>query len=70
MCFPEGAVSEAAPIRASAFPVPILGTLLDELDLRRRQIEQGVDARVEQRLQPHDLGGASVVLGAAETERR
>ena len=52
---------------SSHFAVPILRALLDNLDLRRRQVEQVINARIELRLQPHDLG---VVLEHCLDERR
>jgi len=54
----------SAQSSASHLAVPVLRALLDKLDLRRRQIEQGVNARVELRLQPDDLGDAPVVFDA------
>ena len=42
--------------------------LLDNLDLRRRQVEQVINTRIELRLKPHDLGRAR--WRAAEIVRR
>jgi len=55
----------SAQSSASHFAVPVFRALLDELDLSRRQVEQGVNPRVELRLQSDDLDGARLVLGAA-----
>ena len=52
-------------LHRSHFPVPVLRTLPDELNLRRGQVEQRVNAAVEIGLQPHDFRGELVVLIAA-----
>ena len=60
----HGLLPRAFAQSISHFPVPVLRALLDDLDLRRRQIEQGVHTLIELRLQPDDLGGALLVPGA------
>ena len=48
----------------SDFPVLILGMLLDQFHLGRRQVKQGIDPFIKSDFQADNFGGQAVVFGA------